>query len=380
MRELKWIYAIAALCLVPNNSFGQEDIDLFGYFQVNFTHINETLDFSNSTFNFSNKIENKRNSFMVQQANIFLRKEINEELTAWLNFEFENSFSSERNWGSFNLEEAWVKYHHNQKFNIKAGLLIPEFNNLLQVKNRTPYLPYIMRPLVYETSISEILPIGDFVPERAYLQAYGTIPTSNFLIDYAAFIGNSEADFISSESMNTIRAGEDTTVFVTVGGRFGVRKEQVKLGVSFSNDKDNQNERGLRDVNRWRIGSDFSFSFGPFWGEAELILVKHDFKQSNIDLDKVFYYSTLGYDFSEKFFSYVTYNFLKDEFLLASASGGKGFFIGAGCRPDEALVFKAQFTKIITNNVQVPPDEVVPIPLSLDYDFNIFSIALSVFF
>jgi hypothetical protein len=100
-------------------------------------------------------------------------QKISAELDGFCQFEVLNTFSSSRQWGAFNVEEAWVKYNPNMRFNLKLGLQIPIFNNLNEIKNRTPLLPYIIRPLVYETSFGEIFPIEEFVPARAFVQAYG---------------------------------------------------------------------------------------------------------------------------------------------------------------------------------------------------------------
>ncbi len=357
----------------------QEKLDIFGYFQVNFSQLKERQILENQTINFLLDQKKNRNSFIMQQMNVFFRKEINEDLTAWVNFELTNSFSTEREWGNFNLEEAWVKYRYNNLLNLKAGLLIPVFNNLNEVKNRTPYLPYIFRPLVYETSISELLSLGDFLPERAYLQAYGSIPASKINLDYAAYLGNSETEFISGESTGTVRAGEDTTTFVSVGGRVGLRSENIKLGFSLTADKDNQNEVGLGNVARHLIGADLSFSLAGFWFEGELILAKHDLDIPNVSLDKKFYYGTLGYDLTEQLFGYLSYNYIEDDLGMAK-DGLDAYFVGGGFRPNDAIIIKVQYTKIKLNDGTVPPSQTIPVPLNFNLEVNAFSVALSVLF
>jgi len=148
--KMTFFCAIAVLLgsfTVVSNTFAQEKetpIKIFGYFQNSFQHW--------TTFG----ERPRQNSFSLQQLNLFFQKDIGSDWTAFVNFEFLNNFSSGRQWGSTKLEEAWVKYRANMRFNLKLGLLIPIFNNLNEIKNRTPLLPYIIRPLAYETSFGVV--------------------------------------------------------------------------------------------------------------------------------------------------------------------------------------------------------------------------------
>ena len=98
-----------------------QELNVFGYFQVLLDNGSKSL------------IHPRVNSFSLQQMNLFLAKEISPSLSSFVNFEVTNSYSSDKNWGSFNLEEAWIKYRHGNEFNVKAGLLIPAFNNLNEI-------------------------------------------------------------------------------------------------------------------------------------------------------------------------------------------------------------------------------------------------------
>ncbi|MCI0441889.1 hypothetical protein L0152_01575, partial [bacterium] len=172
-------------------AFSQDDLEIFGYFQANYQENRVGVTTSNSALNIRQESKDKNNSFVIQQINLFLKRDLGSNFTAWMNFELTNSYSSDKNWGSFNLEEAWMKYGMSNAFNVKAGLLIPTFNNLNEVKNRMPYLPYISRPVVYEASLSELLKPSDYLPERANVQVYGAIPAGGAKVEYAAYVGNS---------------------------------------------------------------------------------------------------------------------------------------------------------------------------------------------
>ncbi len=374
------VILLALACTPSPRAFCQEALEVFGFFQVNFQQFLETQRTENPAFNFSVVDENDRNSFSAQQINLFFRKELNSSFTAWLNFEFTNSFSSERNWGAFNLEEAWIKYHHSDRLKIKAGLLIPVFNNLNEVKNRMPYLPYIIRPPVYETSLSEILPLSDFVPQRAYLQVYGVQEMGSANLDYAVYVGNSEDEHINTVASGSQQTGLDTTNFLLVGTRLGMRFGRCKAGVSATYDRDNQNPSGLGDVKRYRFGADLSFSVGALTFEGETIFVQHDLDMPGISLDKRFHYGTVLCDFNERMFGYVSYNYGEDDFKFGLRDGMDAYLVGGGYRITDLLILKAQFSKISADEDDAPPDASLPVPVDFKFDATWYSVAFSVFF
>jgi hypothetical protein len=327
-----------------------------------------------------------RNTFSLQQMNIFLSKPFAERFTAFVNLEFSLSYASQRGWGSFSVEEAWASYNNSDALNVKAGLLLPTFNNLNELKNRTPLLPYLFRPLVYETSVANLLTIEDFLPERAFLQVYGSLPLGGLRFDYAVHTGNSETSYISSRnqpiSQTTVTfPGEDSSPFKAVGGRVGLRNaaETFKIGISGSYDRDNRRDTTfesltglggpgfiapLGDVPRLRAGADISFSLGNFAFEAEYIGVFHDVKYpSNFrgTINKTFYYGNLLYNFTDNFYAYANYNYLNGDVLnpdFDSANGLEAFGGGVGYRLNEGLVAKAQYQRLILRNSTV---------FSLDY-------------
>ncbi|MDP6037792.1 MAG: hypothetical protein QGG64_04520, partial [Candidatus Latescibacteria bacterium] len=159
--------------------FGESDLRIFGYFQTLFHYQNQDLP------------KRKLSSFSLQQLNLFMQKDLAQNWRAFINIEGVNTFNSKRNWGSLRFEEAWARYRSGVKFNLKVGLQIPTFNHFNEIKNRTPLLPYAIRPLVYETSFEEIISVEEYVPTRAFVQAYGFLPHNNFKLDYALYIGNS---------------------------------------------------------------------------------------------------------------------------------------------------------------------------------------------
>ena len=224
MARLRAMVCVLTLCLGVSESFAQteeSDLRIFGYFQSSFQHWTAIKP---GGFNPGRPAFN---SFSVQQLNMFFQKDLARHWRAFINIEVLNNFSSSRQWGSLNLEEAWVRYRYNEHFKLKFGLLIPIFNHLNEIKNRTPLLPYVIRPLVYESSFSEFISVEEYIPARAFIQAYGFLPSTEAKLDYAIYLGNSpninDREFFGP-------TGVDTTDTFLVGGRVGFRYKELKLG------------------------------------------------------------------------------------------------------------------------------------------------------
>ena len=227
------------------------------------------------------------------------------------------------------------------------GLHVPIFNHLNEIKNRTPLLPYVIRPLVYEESFAEFVSVEEFIPERAFVQVNGSFPFGNTRLDYAAYLGNSPN--INSQSDNqqngiSQQTGVDTTTTVMIGGRLGLRVDELKVGISATRESVNffrllgqqTNEAfpffegispdNFNGVIKTRIGVDMSLHFNRFSLEGELISVLHgvdvpgqvellpDGSQSQVDLNRLFYYGTLGYEMTERLFLYGSYWYTKEKF------------------------------------------------------------------
>lgn len=314
-RSFRFISLILAVIFVAPIGVAADDlpIKIFGYFQTEFRQDDD------------NGIA--RNSFLTQQLNMFLQKELGQDWRSFVNFEIVNSYSSLKDWGSFNLEEAWVGYRASEQFNLKLGLQIPEFNNLNTIKNRTPLLPYIIRPLVYETSFGEFINLDVITPARAFVQAYGYIASADVKFDYAAYLGNSPnvltSSRISNEPENSVsQSGTDTTNTFSVGGRAGVRYGELKAGLSATHERLNDfpgmekflggpPSRFLRmPLNR--TGADLSFNWRDWSLEGEYIFVNigREFA-AGIEYKIDFYYVTLGYYLSERLFAYGSLSQLK---------------------------------------------------------------------
>jgi len=325
MREM--VFSICRGCLVvlgvvltvaafPGAACAQLDVSaphVFGFFQTSFHHY--ALQ------------EDDANSFDLQQLNVFLSKDLTPRWRAFINFEFTNTFSTERNWGEFSIEEAWLGYSPAQHLHFKLGLLIPVFNNLNEIKNKTPLLPYVIRPIVYEASFADDLGAESFIPRRAFAQVYGFlgIPTSK--LDYAFYIGNSP-NIISRTSEAGPQSGVDSTGSFMGGGRVGVRRGEFKAGVSGTYEHTNnlvplaelidRKPDELARVPRYRLGADLSYRWRCLMFEGEHIFVKYESGSVINDVERNFTYFTLGCHTSEQLLIYGGYWWtLGDGFALS---------------------------------------------------------------
>ena len=333
-----------------------DDLNIYGYFQAQYSH----------NYGEFGPEEIGTRTFRLPQLNVLAAKNIGADFNAFVNVELLNGFNTGADFGAARIGEAWAQYEQGKSLKVKGGLLIPEFNNLNEIKNRTPLLPYTSRPLVYEQSFRSTVAIGSYVPQRAYLQAHGSLPAGDIRVDYAAYVGNSSSQYLASGNSQTL-SGTDTTYTKLFGGRVGVQYRSLKAGVSGTIDEANLRRfsylgttvpAGLGDVDRYRIGGDLSFDFGDFFVESEIISVRHsltDKQETQWDalrqqpglqdllgenVDQLFYYGMLGYNITSKIDVNVMYNGLETN--RASAIF-RIYSVGVSYRPVFPVRLKAEY-------------------------------------
>ena len=370
-RALFAMLAFASLCAPALRAQSADDLRVFGYFQTQFRHASESAQVNlPGGVTVPVYIPENVNSFSLQHLNVLFAKNLSERFSAFVNLEFINTYDSDRKWGSFGVQEAWVRYRHDRRFDVKVGALVPTFNNLNTIKNRAPLLPYIIRPFVYENSYASVLAIAEFVPQQAFVELSGSVPAGDATFDYAAYMGNSEAENVISASLLTVPSATDTSSAKLFGGRVGARWNGVKVGVSAAIDRDNLNRApyAMGEVDRLRLGADASFALSRFFGEGEYIRVSYnpnDTQQARLDalpaatqgmvpgkLGRTFYYALLGVDLTDALFAYGTYDLQKDEAtsLTGAVEGFDLYSGGAGYRINDALTVKAQYIHVHTRS------------------------------
>jgi len=351
-------------CQEENNT-----LKVFGYFQNSFGQI-------------TNDDNENYNSFNMQQLNILLQKDLLENWTAFINFQAVNNFSAERQWGSYSIEEAWLRYSFDNHLNIKLGLQIPVFNRLNEIKNRTPLLPYVIIPLVYEDSFSEDVDIESYIPKRAFVQLYGFIPFfEDFKLDYAFYLGNSPNISTWGDVGNS---GQDTSDTFLSGGRIGVRYYGLKAGFSYTSDQvlnfaeklsyvDPQSQQELKNtpIHRTRIGFDIYYEIGDLNLAGEYIDVLFDDEKTIFDLDKRFYYGTLGYEYNDELYGYFSYWFVKEKYEPYGSVNFKVLTPGLAYNINEIITLKTQFARVLFGTTGL---------LNTSSDFSYYTAAVSVYF
>jgi hypothetical protein len=345
------------LALCAQSVFAQSDLQVFGFYQAKVARqtgvMSLILDMPTPMGIVPVPVVDGVDNFTspsLQQLNFFFRKEISPSLTSWVNLEVVNSFNTSKDWGEFSVEEAWVNYQYSDAFNFKGGLLVPRFNYLNEIKNKMPVLPYVVRPLVYEPSLAASINPGEYLPERAFFQFSGYAPVGGVTLEYSAFLGHSESNYILSGATRGARpSGSDTTSFKAVGGRIGVKSGDLRLGVSGSNDKANRQATLGEDVNRIRLGADLGYSISRFFCEGEYINVHLAPGNTSQNLDKLFYYGLVGVNLTDEIYAYGCYSYLKDLETTELSFGMKGYNLGAGYRPTDALVLKCEYAQFASD-------------------------------
>lgn len=352
MKKLTFI----SMLFLASSIFAQsDDLKIFGYFQNNFSYIstNDTEFWGQKARGWDTK------SFVLQQMNLFAAKNFGTEFSSFVNLEFTNSFSMEDNVGYFRIEEAWLKYSPSSGFNFKSGLLIPRFNNFNEIKNRTVLLPYIYRPMVYETAFSQQFNTAEFVPLQAYLQVYGDILLNKDIrMNYAAFMGNSSSDNLIKNSAG-IAIANDSSRSKLFGGRLGFEYGALAFGGSISYDKKkafDSWDMNLGYIPRIRTGAYLNFSIEGFEIEAEYIKVSHKLNQEQKDtiavnmllfpkftFDKEYLHTNVLYNITDKIYAYVGFDKMKTQDNVYSMGGLDQWTVGGGYRINEAIVVKGQY-------------------------------------
>jgi hypothetical protein len=355
-----------------NSPRAQSAIEVYGYVQSAYVHFHNTWDpyppagEGNYTYHYMG----------TNQLNLFLSKDLGDNFTSFVNFEYINNYSSDKGFGAFNLQEAYIKWEYRDFLKVKFGQFIPQFNAMFEMYNKTPLLPYIVRPKLYDATSGNLVDIFDILPQKALLQIFGSIPVESINFEYALFMGNPANSFISSPTNNLLPSyvayGQSAAKHFSFGGRFGIKSNSLRAGVSIHFDKNNQDNFvkdssgtvvNLGSFNRFRFGADIDYKFGDFELIAEYLKTSTSLPsaiQDSLNLwnsndpyfvgnsfNQEFYYGTLLYNFSDKFFAYVMYDYLNDSVqpFYFGLDGYYGGHLGCGYYINDDIIVKFQYTK-----------------------------------
>lgn len=387
---------------ISQTAMAQNTIDIYGYVQSSYLFFHNYY----NPFPPSGEANYTYHNMGINQLNLFFAKDFGDDFSSFINFEFVNNYSSDKGFGSFNLSEAYIKWDYRDFLKLKFGMVIPQFNALFEIYNRTPLLPYVVRPKLYDATSGNLVDIFDILPQKALIQIYGSIPVESTNLEYALFAGNPPNSFLSSPNNNLLPGyvayGQSAVNYISFGGRIGIRTSNIRLGVSASFDKDNRrnfikNSLGdsvnLGDLNRYRLGSDLYFKLGNFELSAEYLITKTKVSsdlQDSLDtwnasdpyfigksFDKTFYYATLLYNVSSKIFVYIMYDYLNDSVnpYYFGLDGYYGYHLGGGYYLNDNILFKIQYFK---NFGRFDTGEAV-IPIRNYYENNV-AVGVSIIF
>jgi hypothetical protein len=364
---------IATLLLINYTNYAQGEIEIFGYGQASFNHFENWY---NVPIPADFDEEHSYNFMGIAQMNLMLAKQFTPDLSAFVNFEFINDYSSSKGFGTFNLQEAYIRWDHRNYLKVKFGMIIPQFNNLYEIYNRTPLLPYLIRPKVYEANFGNLIDVFDFLPQKALVQINGNIPTGGITFQYALWGGNPPSSLISSSENDLIPGytayGQSAVNFLSFGGRVGVINSFLKAGFSITKDTENrrnividwdENTADFGDIDRLRIGADLSLSVGDFRLEGEYLMTRSKTTQEMDDsldywysespdlignnFDKYFYYISAIYSINDDLTAFIMYDAISDNFdsWFFGKEGYKGFHLGVGYSLIDEIVLKVQYNK-----------------------------------
>ena len=154
-----------------------------------------------------------------------------------------------------------------------------------------------------------------------------------------------------------------------MGGRLGVRRGDLKAGVSGTYEETNgltvfATELGmpamkLEDRPKVRYGADFSYGQGSWWFNSEYIVADFDTGTPRLELDLDFYYWTLGYNLSEQLLAYITYWDTEAHQVVESSTTSpedevhediRVYSAGASYSVGERIRLKAQYARVIDDD------------------------------
>lgn len=380
----------------------QSSIEIYGYAQSSYLLYNNKYD----PYPPQGEQNYTYHNMGINQLNLFFNKDFGDNFSSFINLEFINNYSSDKGFGSFNLQEAYIKWDYRDFLKVKFGMIIPQFNSLFEIYNRTPLLPYIIRPKLYDATTGNLVDIFDILPQKALIQIYGVVPIESANIEYALFAGNPPNKFLSSPDNDILPGyvpyGQSGEKFFCYGGRIGLKYGNLKAGVSGNIDVDNRqnfikNYSGdvvnLGNMDRYRLGVDIYLSMGKFEFSSEFLIAATDVPTDIQDslntwnasepyfigksFDKKFFYATLQYNYDEKLFIYVMYDYLNDKLdpFYFGLDGYYGAHIGGGYYINDSIILKLQYNK---NFARYDTGEnFIP---KRDYSENIYAFGASVTF
>jgi hypothetical protein len=249
-----------------------------------------------------------------------------------------------------------------------------------------------LRPLVYEASLGELVQFEEYVPNRAFVQLYGSF-LGRVKLDYALFLGNSPniRTTLDNERVDeTNQTGVDTTSTMLVGGRIGVRYGGLKAGFSATRDHINDaigieeivggSPSSFEEIPRIRLGWDLSYDGNRVFLEGEAIVVRYLDGSDLVLVEREFIYGTVGYYVIEPLMVYVSYWYMDQRAYIGESRDIGEIYVsnlGAAYSLDNGITLKAQ---VAHGDIDTEVFEIGVADFTRADKLNLFSVAISFIF
>ena len=108
-----------------------------------------------------------------------------------------------------------------------------------------------------------------------------------------------------------------------------------------------------------------------------------DAKNTTEDQDKLFYYGTLGYNFTDDLYGYGTYSYMEDKGDDVLGTGMTGYILGLGYKLMDSVVLKASYTTYSIEEGSFPyviNPQLPPLDVNVQLDYKAYQLGVSILF
>lgn len=387
--SLKSIISIFLLIIFLRCDLLSSDFKVFGFSQM-FYRNTVSVD-ENVTERFPGTLigEQGNQTYGIQQLNLMGINNFGSGFSFFLNLSLTDNFDLGQQFGNISIQEIFVKWKNiDGTINLKFGSFLPQYNAFLEIINKFPAMPYIIRPFVYESNFYSYFNPDDFHPWKGNLQVYGDIPINkNMTFEYALYHANPELSFMSQAAgANTGGGGYNQSTNTLFGGRLGFSSHSnlglFRIGGSIVFDEDNQEEAtfgtflednpvNLGLIRRNMIGADISAEFAGFTLTGEMMIINNYLSDEQTqqmsglfnlfgldkkDFEKMFFYGTLQYNIFELISIYATYSYLEDHSIPSMANGMTQLGTGFALPILSSIILKGQLNNLFFNDQSIIED------------------------
>lgn len=302
----------------PANADSLDRFKLNGYMDLEYTKSN-------------NDQGNESGSFDQRHFNLLMKAAINERLSVKGHIEFEHGASTQSNFGTVQVEWAFIEYVYDDFLKLRGGKLLTPYGFYNEIRDATPALIFINVP----KSIYNAEQIGGIAIMPKWNTGLNVLGehffSEDFSIDYNFYIGN-------GESLSTTNEAQfDDNTDKAFGGRIQVHPT-FNSTIGFSAFHGDKAITAASDIPHTAYGVSGAFDMENFNVAGEYFLSK---LSGN---DAKGYYVQASYSFHDRFTPYLVYSYLDPD---ADVSNDQWESIAGGINVKlmEGLFFKMEYHK-----------------------------------